>query len=307
MKIGEHPGTSAHLQAEVLYQGMAIIILLLLVYYMILSWFQIESFLIICMYVTCIFMAYGYWFELVYWLFSQAVMMRVKNITRQPEGLYSWFIIHVAYTQHATNLGQSAVIAAKCQVPDFRLPVHSPPLHRFAQKLSTTLSTVSSDSPGWRVPGKVQQIWHQPSPVYTWVSKKEREYPETWFIHETDWTYFSFNQPPSPLNQASVSVLFTWVWLFHKCSIQDMVSPLLWPVSAFYTDKSSKCCTPARVNSFSTVVQDVIATRQQIRFHPIWHVSVCVTQAMVVLVLWGQRCELDVRFRASLLSVRRCI
>lgn len=61
---------------------------------------------------------------------------------------------------------------------------------------------------------------------------------------------------------------------------QDTV---LWPVTAFYTNGSSKCCTQMCVNSFSTVVQNVIATRQQIRVHPIWHVSVCVKQAIVAV------------------------
>ncbi len=62
---------------------------------------------------------------------------------------------------------------------------------------------------------------------------------------------------------------------------QDTV---LWSATAFYSNGSSKCCTQMCVNSFSTVVQDVIATRQQRRFHPIWHVPVCVKQAIVAVV-----------------------
>lgn len=58
------------------------------------------------------------------------------------------------------------------------------------------------------------------------------------------------------------------------------MSTVIWPVTAFYTGESSKCCAPVCVNSFFTAVQGVIATRQQIRFQ---HVSVFVKQAIVTV------------------------
>lgn len=50
-------------------------------------------------------------------------------------------------TQHFTNLGQSAVIVAKCHLPDFRWPVHSPPSRQFTEKIvNNSIHRVLPDS-----------------------------------------------------------------------------------------------------------------------------------------------------------------
>lgn len=80
-------------------------------------------------------------------------------------------------TQHFTNLGQSAVIVAKCHLPDFRWPVHSPPSRQFTEKIvNNSIHRVLPDSQeAERVsrPGQREDDIRLPPP-YTpqWVKRK---------------------------------------------------------------------------------------------------------------------------------------
>lgn len=145
------------------------------------------------------------------------------------------------------------------------------------------------------------QKWHQTSPAYTSVGKKEREYPEAWLIHEIHRTLcLSYIQAHALkhmfLHAFYLVRVIPWISALHMlCTVQ-------WPVTALHTNK---CWASTCVNSFSPVVHGVIAsTRQQMRFHP-QLTCVCLQQATVTVGvargMWVLRGPLSVLPQSMLL------
>lgn len=163
--------------------------------------------------------------------------MRVKNIIRQPEGLCSWFIIYMAYPTYHQSKRKSCYksLWKKCQILDFCLPVCSHTSHEFAQK--TTSSIISCDSQGIkRASAKVKLTSNCPGIHLSELKGKviSGRLINSW--NPLNAVSFFCTQAPSPPTQGSVSLCFLPRLgdFINKCSIQDRVSAVVWPVAAFY-------------------------------------------------------------------------
>lgn len=150
---------------------------------------------------------------------SLAGMMRVKSITSQPKGV--WLVYYSCGLPNIPpNLGQTAVRTAKCHFSDFRLPIHSPPSHQFAQESSTTPSIVSFDSQdagGAKARAAIK--WHQTSPVYTSVSKKGRISGSLINSWNPLNVVSSFYPIPKPTHSGVCFLMLLPVYFINKCSI----------------------------------------------------------------------------------------